>query len=203
MNKAKSKIAIFGYGGHGKVAEDIAKINGYKNIYLYDDIVKGSKIKGNFLKLLNSKINFENIFIAIGDNYTRKKYILKIEKKFELNTFIHSKSIISQNVIIGKGSIIMPGVTINTDVKIGKGCIINTGSIIDHQTEIGDFVHIGPSVTIGGQTRVGDLSWIGIGANILNNILIEDNVVIGGGSLVNKNAKSNKTYFGVPAKTKI
>jgi sugar O-acyltransferase (sialic acid O-acetyltransferase NeuD family) len=202
MNKAKSKIAIFGYGGHGKVVEDIAKISGYKKIYLYDDKVEGIKIKGNFNNLLNSKIDFQNIFIAIGDNNTRKKYASKIEKKFKLNTFIHSRSFISQNVIIGNGSIIMPGVTINTNVKIGKGCIINTGAIIDHETEIGDFVHIGPSVTIGGQAIVGDLSWIGIGANILNNVNIEDKVIIGGGSLVNKNAKSNKTYFGVPAKLK-
>ena len=50
------------------------------------------------------------------------------------------------------------------------------------------------------QLTKNSLTHIGIGASINHNISIGKNVVIGGGSFINKNCKSNSIYFGVPGK---
>ena len=39
-----------------------------------------------------------------------------------------------------------------------------------------------------------------MGTKIINNVKIEENVIVGAGSLVIKNLKSNHLYFGSPAK---
>ena len=59
-----------------------------------------------------------------------------------LTTLIHPQSVISRRVTIGKGTVIMAGVIINSDTNIGEGCIINTGASVDHDCNIGDFVHV-------------------------------------------------------------
>ena len=51
-----------------------------------------------------------------------------------------------------------------------------------------------------GLVKIGYMSFIGIGSSINHNIKIEENVVIGGNSFVNKNCKKNSTYVGSPAK---
>jgi len=47
---------------------------------------------------------------------------------------------------------------------------------------------------------VGNRVWIGHGAIILGGVNIGDNVIIGAGSLVNKDIPANTIYAGVPAK---
>ena len=58
---------------------------------------------------------------------------------------------------------------------------------------------MGPGVITGGNVEVGFNSHIGIGTVLKNNVSIDENTVVGGGSYVNKNCKKNFIYYGVPA----
>jgi serine acetyltransferase len=42
--------------------------------------------------------------------------------------------------------------------------------------------------------------WLGIGTNILHNVNIGNNCIIGGGSLVCNDTKDNSVYYGSPCK---
>jgi len=53
---------------------------------------------------------------------------------------------ISETVLIGEGSIIMPNVFIGKDVKIGRNCIIHPNVSIMDYTEIGNNVIIVPGI---------------------------------------------------------
>ena len=200
MNKA---LNIIGYGGHSKVVIDVAKSNNYINFNCYvDDDYEIFDSTSNNHKI--SKIdNYESItndtIIAIGSNITRKKLSLSLNfSKFI--TLIHPSAIISDNVFIDLGTIIMAGVVIQPGTKIGKHCIINTGSCIDHDVIIHDYVHVAPNCSIAGGVIIEEGTFLGIGSVIINYITIGSWDIIGAGSVVIKNLISNITAVGNPAK---
>ena len=90
-------------------------------------------------------------------------------------------------------------------------CIIHKGPItINYHAKIGKYFRIHPMTTIGksigndnSSPTIGNDVWIGPVARIIGNIKIENNVVVGTNSVVNKNFPSNVTIAGIPAKKRI
>ncbi len=200
----KRKLVIIGASGHGKVVADIAiKINKWKEIVFLDDDESlkeslGLKVLGKTEDAFKYKDDAD-FFVAIGNNSIRKRVQEKLEKKaYSIATLIHPKSVIGIDVEIGKGSVLMAGVVINSSTKIGKGCIINTSSSIDHDNIIEDYVHISPGANLAGTVKIGEKTWIGIGAKVSNNIEIHSDVVIGAGAVVVKDVTEKGTYIGIP-----
>lgn len=189
-------LYLYGAGGHGKVVIDIAKSCGYDDIIIIDD---GENIYPSFEEVKHN-IHIP-IALGIGTNITRKIIYKKVKSfGFRIVTLIHPTSIISENVIIGEGSVIMPQVTVNCYSSIGKGAILNTGSIIEHDNNIEDFVHISPGTALAGNVTVGELSHIGIGSCLIQGIQVGSKSVIGAGSVVVKNIPFNTLAYGNPCK---
>lgn len=215
-------IVIFGSGYHSKVVfTEIIKLNKYNIVGFIDDRCSKNKIiisyKKKKYKNLGSIKNFvlkrssfkkyekEKIsgIIGVGLNYLRKKIrdeVFKFDKKFEWETIISINAVLNGKIDIGKGTLIMPGVIINTGSRIGEHVIINTSSSIDHDNKFNNFSSCGPGVITGGNVSVGNSSFLGIGSLVKQNISIGNHTVIGGGSYVNKNCLNKSVYFGVPIK---
>jgi len=202
----KNQLLIIGASGHGKVVADIAlKLNKWKQIFFLDDddsIVEamGIKVIG---KTADAFLHIEDsdIFVAVGDNTTRKVTQEKLESLgANIPVLIHPNAVIGDDVSIKEGTVIMAGVVINCCSNIGKGCIINTSSTVDHDNEISDFVHISPGAHLSGSVSIGENSWIGTGCDIINNISITDQCIIGAGSVVIKDIKEPGTYVGIPVR---
>lgn len=205
----KNKILIIGTGGHSIISTSILDNDNanYTKLRFKLPLNKKNLIdnKKKFQSFFDKNCNFKiSIFIAIGFNYHRKIISEFLDSNFKTFfnylTIISKQSNISKNVKIGKGSIIMPGVSINTDSVIGKHSIINTNSSLDHHNNIGNFVSVAPGVNTGGYVKVRSGSHLGIGSNIKHNIIINNNSIIGAGSYVNINCKSNCIYYGLPIK---
>ena len=62
------------------------------------------------------------------------------------------------------------------------------------------FSSLAPNAAVGGNCSIGQFSNIGIGASVFHGVSIKENCIVGGGSVLNKDAKSNSTYYGIPAK---
>ena len=116
MNK---KLAIIGAGGHGKVVGEIALLNQYDNINFFDDRINDIKnfpfkITGNLNQLKNNLNNYDDFFVAIGDNKIRYEQILWLKKEtMNIVSLIHPKSTISQYSNVELGSCVMANVAIN------------------------------------------------------------------------------------------
>ncbi len=196
------QLVILGASGHGKVVADIAKKNGYEEIVFLDDNESLTKC-GNYLvkgKCSDTNKYHCDMIVAIGNTEIRKKIQEKLEHKgYSIPVLIHPDAVIGENVIIGKGTVVMAGVVINSDSSIGKGCIINTCSSIDHDCKIGDFVHISVGSHLAGTVYIQDRTWLGIGAIVSNNISICQDCMIGAGAVVTKNINESGTYVGIPA----
>ena len=120
------------------------------------------------------------------------------------------------DVKIGDDSSIWPGTVVRGDVNrisIGQRSNIQDNSTIhvthdSHYQPGGYPAIIGDDVTVGHQVilhacHIGSRCLIGMGSLIMDNVTIEDEVMVGGGSLVTPNTKlaSGYLYLGRPAKS--
>lgn len=204
MNK---NVVIIGASGHGKVIADIIIKSGDNVIGFLDDNFNLQNKKVFLDKTVIGLVsnceaiqekNQEYLFVVgIGDNYIRKE----IFGKYRLNyyTAVHPSAIISNQVQIGEGTVIMANAVVNANTNIGTNCIINTGSIVEHDNIIEDNVHISPNATLCGTVKVGKLTHIGANVTIKNNIKICSECIIGAGAVVVKNIVDKGIYLGVPA----
>jgi len=197
MNK---EYSIYGASGHAKVIIEIIEgASGFIN-ELYDDD-PSKKL------LLKYKVNHDrNIFhlsnvywiIAIGNNLIRKNIAEK--NLLHYGVAVDIRANISKTVEIGKGTVIMPGVSINCCSKIGLHSIINTNASIDHDCFIENFVHISPNATLCGGVTVGEGSQVGAAAVIIPGVHIGKWATIGAGSVIIKHIPDNATVVGNPGR---
>ena len=197
MNK---KIAIIGAGGHGKVVGEIALLNQYDTIDFFDDRMNEIenfpfKIIGSIELLKNNLKNYDDFFVAIGDNETRYNKISWLKKeKNNIVSLIHPKSIVSQFSSIEAGSCVMANGVINPGTFIKEGVIINTSSSIDHDCLIEDYAHVSPNCSLSGNVSVGKFTRLGSGTSVHPGINIGQNVKTGIGSKIYKDIIDNKIF---------
>ena len=129
-------------------------------------------------------------------------------------SFVDESAVIIGDVIIGANSSVWPLCVIRGDVniiRIGDSTNIQDGSIlhVSHQGPFNDSgaeLHIGDEVTVGHKAllhgcRIGNQCLIGMGSIVMDNAVVEDQVMIGSGSLVppGKRLEAGYLYLGNPA----
>lgn len=192
------RLVIIGAGGHGRVVADIARLNGYEDIIFLDDadVPLASGRVSEYVKYADA-----DFIVAIGNNHIREKIqTMLCEHGCHIVTLIHPNAVISSDVKIGTGTVVMAGAVINTGARIGNGVILNTCCSVDHDCVIADYCHISIGAHLAGSVTVGKQSIICAGATVINNVSICDECVIGAGAVVVKNIYEKGTYVGVPAR---
>lgn len=142
--------------------------------------------------------SFKNISPTLGQNY-----------------YVDSSAVVIGDVTIGDDVSIWPLVVIRGDVNsisIGDRSNIQDGSVlhVTHKNKVnpnGYPLVIGSDVTVGHKVmlhgcNLGNRILVGMGAIIMDNVVVEDDVFIGAGTLVppNKVLKSGYLYVGNPMK---
>jgi len=205
-------IVIFGASGHGSVVLDcIEQEAKYKVVGFIDSFKKkGTEVNGYTvlgseydLPFLIEKHQIVGGIVAIGDNWTRSlvvERILKIRTDFNYVSAVHPNAQVGKDVQIGRGSVVMPGVTINANAIIANHCILNTNSSLDHDGFMNNFSSLAPNVCVGGNFILGKGSAICLGTNIIENITVGEYSVVGAGSLLVGNVSDCVVVYGAPAK---
>lgn len=192
---------LFGGSGHCKVIVDIIKKSElYAIEAIFDDNPKFNVIfdipvfKTKGLEFFIDK----ELIISVGNNKIRKE----ISKKFSAIYVkaIHPNAVVSYDVKISEGTVIMAGTVLNASVTIGKHCIVNTGAIIDHDCIINDFVHISPNASIAGNVVVGEGTHVGIGSTVIQGIKIGKWATIGAGAVIIDDVPDFAVIVGNPGK---
>ena len=189
-------MILIGASGHGKVIADILKLSGEKNIVFWDDntlaVMPGFNVRPR------QRLSQENVILCIGNNATRKQ--IADSASYTYKTAIHPSAILSGDVLIGIGSVVMAGAIINPGSKIGNHCIVNTAAIIEHDAMIADYVHISPNATLAGNVIVREGAWVGVGATVIQGITLGCWSVVGAGSVVIKDVPDYAVVVGNPAR---
>ena len=151
----KKKLLIIGAGGHGKVIADIAlQLGTYQKVAFLDDNTKIASVIGcereGTMQQLHLESRETEVFVAVGNSKIRQTLCDQVkELGFSMPTLIHPHAVVANDVLLGKGTVVMAGAVINSGVKLGEGVIVNTSSSVDHDCEVGDFSHI----AVGAQDR--------------------------------------------------
>jgi sugar O-acyltransferase (sialic acid O-acetyltransferase NeuD family) len=208
----KKPLIILGAGGHAKVLIDIIRQS--ESYYL--EAVIGQEHEANdtildfpILKGDQYLLEYKNkgiLLIANGvGGYTSNEKRIEIYRKliemgFDIINLIHSSTVIAPSVKMGKGIVIYPGVSINSDVQIGNNVIIATGADIDHEAQIYDHVIVSTGVSIGAGTIIEEGTILGVGAKTVPRLNICQSVLVGAGAVVTRDIIEPGVYVGIPAR---
>ena len=189
-----------------------------------------NNLRKKFLKVGVKMIGPDTIFFSndtkIGKNVVIEPYVVigqkvKIGNNVTIKSFSHLENCkIENKVDIGPFARIRPGVVLKRGSKIGnfveiKKSILGINSKVNHLTYIGDS-QIGKSVNIGAgtitcnydgvkksKTKIKDNVFIGSNSSLVAPITIEENSVVGAGSVITKNVKKKSLALTRSLQTEI
>lgn len=115
-------------------------------------------------------------------------------------TYIHPSAVIDSQAVINGGVFIGPFASVFNQATIYKDCILGPYSMISHRASLGQGSIMHPGAMIAGSTNVGRYCLFGIRSTVIDKLEICDNVVVGAGSLINKNILESGNYVGTPAR---
>ena len=131
------------------------------------------------------------------------------------NILIADYASVRENVLIGDYTIVGRGVAIENKSKIGFYCKLETNCYITAFSELEDYTFIAPCVVTTNDNFIGRTKErfkhfkgvtvkkggrIAAGAVILPGKVIEEDALVGAGSVVTDNVQSKKVVMGAPAK---
>ena len=208
-----NNIAIYGAGGFGReVACIINAINQVKPTWrligYFDDgrPIGTNNYYGNVIGNLESLNDYPEklaVVMAIASPKTLEYLTQKMTR-----SNIYFPNIFAPNVLFfdetsiewGYGNVLGFGVRISCGVKFCNFNLLNGCVSIGHDVTIGNYNVIQPDTRISGETVIGDSNFFGIRSSVLQRLNIGNNTRIGAGSVVMRNTKDGKLYFGNPAK---
>jgi bifunctional UDP-N-acetylglucosamine pyrophosphorylase/glucosamine-1-phosphate N-acetyltransferase len=178
--------------------------------------INQTKLRNKFIKLGVKMIGPETIFFSkdtkIGKNVTINPYVVmgvkvKIGNNVTINSFSHLEDCkINNKVEVGPYARLRPGTVLEEGSKIGnfvevKKSIIGKKSKVNHLSYIGDS-ELGKDVNIGAgtitcnydginksKTKIKNNVFIGSNSSLVAPITINENSIIGAGSVITKNVR--------------
>ena len=179
---------------------------------------KQNKLRKFFVKKGVKMIAPETVFFSndtkIGKNVVIEPYVVisknvKIGNNVNIFSFSHLEGVkVHNNVDVGPYARIRPGTIINSGSKIGnfvevKKSIIGKKSKVNHLSYIGD-TKVGKQVNIGAgtitcnydgvkknKTIIKDKAFIGSNSSLVAPVIVQENSIVGAGSVITKNVLKN------------
>jgi len=189
-----------------------------------------NSLRSKFLKTGVKMVGSETIYFSrdtkIGKNVTIEPYVV-IGSKVKIGNDVIIKSFsylenckVENNVNIGPYARIRPGTILKKGSKVGnfveiKKSTVGKKSKVNHLAYIGDS-KIGKSVNIGAgtitcnydgvkksKTKIKDNVFIGSNSSLVAPLIIEENSVVGAGSVITKNVKKKSLALTRSLQTEI
>ena len=187
-------------------------------------------LRNKFSKLGVKMLGPETIYFSkdtkIGKNVTIEPYVVfgakvKIGNNVRIKSFSHLENCKVENKVdIGPYARIRPGAVLKEGSKVGnfveiKKSILGKKSKVNHLTYIGDTL-IGKSVNVGAgtitcnydgikksKTKIQDNVFIGSNSSLVAPLTIQENSVIGAGSVITKNVNKKSLALTRSLQTEI
>ena len=189
-----------------------------------------NNLRNKFLKSGVKMVGPETIYFSkdtkIGKNVTIEPYVVfgakvRIGNNVTIKSFSHLEGCKLENKVeVGPYARIRPGSVLKEDSKIGnfvevKKSTIGKKSKVNHLTYIGDS-EIGKFVNIGAgtitcnydgikkhRTKIKDKVFVGSNSSLVAPVTIEENSVIGAGSVITKNVRKKSLALTRSVQTEI
>ncbi|MFN0128179.1 MAG: acetyltransferase [Verrucomicrobiales bacterium] len=204
-------ILIIGASGHGMVAADAARAQGYGVAAFLDSFKPegseclGARVIGKpaDLPALMERQGLTTGFLAISNNFIRAQVasqLAALAPGFRFATIIHPAAWVSPTATVAEGTLILAGAVVNAACRVGAHAIVNTKASLDHESEMEPFSSLLPGVTTGGAVRIGECACVCAGATLVHQVRIGSHTVVGAGSLVLCDLPDSSLCYGAPAR---
>lgn len=197
------ELVIFGAGGHATSVTNVAISAGFTPCLYVDPARAGGTLRGVAIVAHAPPLAGRAIAIAAGDNAVRDRIWAELRAEYDqlyAPALVHTSAVVSLDVVLGDGSVVMPGAVIGPATAIGRFCIVNTRAAIDHDCRMADFSSLAPGAVTGGQVAIGTRSAIGIGAVVRHGLTIGDDSVLGANSYLHRDLAAGVVAYGSPAR---
>lgn len=140
-------------------------------------------------------------FVAMGEPKWRKYYAeMMAQKGASFMTIICDGAYINPTATIGEGSFVAGWSCISDNVVLGRHTIIHTFCALGHDAQVGDYSSIEAYAFLGGYARVGQESVMHVRSTLIRHKCIGNQVEVGASSVVIRNVPDGLHVFGNPAK---
>ena len=187
-------------------------------------------LRRKFVKLGVRMVAPDTVFFSkdtkIGKNVSIDPYVVigekvRIQNNVKIFSFSHLENVkIENNVRVGPYARLRPGAILKSGSRVGnfvevKKSTIGKGTKVNHLSYIGD-AHLGKNVNIGAgtitcnydgvkksKTNIKDNVFVGSNSSLIAPVTINENSIIGAGSVITKNVKKKSLALTRPAQVEI
>ena len=200
-------LAIYGAGGAGREAKEIAEIiNQWEELVFIDDteeccIYKNiKKLPFDQFEQIYSPQNTE-IIIALGEpQYKKMLYDKVVAKGYALANVIHPAAIINKSATLGHGLLIKAGAIVSSDAVVEDNVSIEEYAVVGHDTIVRKHSQLSTFSVIAGHCEIGESTYIALSVPVKEMTRIGSNVVVGMGSVVVRDIPDDVIAMGNPAR---
>ena len=188
------------------------------------------KLRRKFVKLGVKMVAPDTVFFSkdtkIGKNVSIDPYVVigekvRIQNNVKIFSFSHLENVkIENNVRVGPYARLRPGTILKSGSRVGnfvevKKSTIGKGTKVNHLSYIGD-AYLGKNVNIGAgtitcnydgvkksKTNIRDKVFVGSNSSLIAPVTINENSIIGAGSVITKNVKKKSLALTRPSQVEI
>lgn len=139
------------------------------------------------------------MFVAVGyqslNSFRAAKYEEAKRKRYELISYVSSRSGIVGNPAVGDNCFVMESQRVQAHAQIGDNVFVWSGVLVGHHARIGHHCWLASGASVAGSTTVGPYCFIGVNATIGHGITIGRRSMIGAGTLVTKSAAEKSVFI--------
>jgi len=197
-------LGLIGYGELGQVVERwLCETHPAPSLRYFDDIACKADCENAFSYQQFSSSDHQDLqfLVCLGYRQPSAKqaaFALLRQNESRIFSLFHRYAMISISSQIGAGTIVGPGVVIDSGAILGEGVLVHCNATISHDARIGSCSYVSPGAIICGRARIGERTFIGAGAIIRDGVEIGDDCRIGMGAVVDREVPDGVSAVGSP-----
>lgn len=211
-------IVVFGAGGHGREVLDVIAAHNaargdpeYELLGVVDDgpaeinlrrlAERGVPYLGDLRSWAHGADRRVQYVVGVGNSPVRRAVDEQMSAAgFEAATLVHPAAVIGSGVRLSPGVVVCPGVVMTTNIVVGRHSHINFCAAVGHDTAIGEYVMVNPSANISGDCVIEDDVMLGVGSVVLQGLTVHRGAIVGASACVVTDVPAEQVAKGVPAR---
>lgn len=205
-------VIIFGAGQIGRVVASVLKASGQTVVGFVDDnAMAGDTVAG--LPVLGGRDALAahkdaRVCIGVGTINARRAVADWLDQQGIITiSAIHPSAMISDEVTIGRNTVIGAGCVFYGDVQISEGCYFGPSVTVSHDSVVGAYCLLSVGSVIGARVDIANHVFVGTASTLMEpgfgaeaRLQVGAGAIVGAGALVIRDVAPQTTVIGRPAK---